>query len=428
MMIKAFEKTCCQNADKLAFVCGKKEITYARLQQDIYRAENLLAAQGLSAGDKVLLFVLPSYAFYVLLFACIRYGVNVVVMDSYRGFGRIRRVMRENKIARVFCNNATAPLCGLLGKGVKRINISKYERYPNNPRQQHEVCDGLTVLTTFTSGTTGAPKSIHRTRNDLAEQIKLVSDNVQINATDVVWSNLPIYVLFVVYCGMTCVIDRRISSRRLGMLGVTAVLASISAMLGMRKSAPGVQKLYFGGALLYPNQAAQLQSKFPNAKVGYVYGASECVLIAKGDIEHYLVHNNALETTVQGIRVWIKDADAYGVGRVCAQGRVVLTDDGTMVGSDLGYIDKYGLHIVGRAQYSRMGCYNYLTDMRLLAENPKVKKGFSFIYNDKIWFCYQGRLSHKSADVQYVRFLKIPMDAKHRTKPNYTRLISRIAK
>lgn len=427
MMIEAFIQNCQRNGDKTAFVSGSRRASFSRLLGDVYRTVNLLSDKGLAPGDRVLLLVLPSYEFYVLLFACIYYGVNVTVMDSYRDPGRIRRVIKQNGINRVFCNRTTALLCALLCKGSERINISGYRKYPDTPRS----CDGRAdrvVLTTFTSGTTGDPKPVERTVADLAEQIRVVSDNMEISVTDVVWANLPIYALFVVYSGMTCVIDRHMTPGRLQKHGVTAALASISSLLSVKGSAPGVQKLYFGGALLYRRQARALQSIFPNAAVHYVYGASECVLMAKGTLEHYLAHENALQSMIKGVELSIQEPDEHGVGRICARGRVVLTADHVMIGNDLGYIDGDGLHVVGRRQYSRPGCYNYLTDQRLLDQNPYVTKGFSLLYRDKLYFCYEGRLSKKQENVIYVRFGRLPMDAKHKTKPDYARLIGYISR
>ncbi len=426
-MIETFVKTCQNNADKTAFISGKRHVDFSRLLSDVYRTVNMFSDMGLARGSRVLLLVLPSYEFYVLLFACIYYGINVVVMDSYRDAGRIRRVIGQNGITHAFCNRKTAPLCMAMRLGVERINVSRYTSYPDTPTPPDSGAERV-VLTTFTSGTTGDPKPVERTLADLQAQIEVVSRNIEITSTDVVWANLPIYTLFVVYAGMTCIIDRRVDPKRLDALGVSAVLASISSLLSVRGCAARVRRLYFGGAVLYPAQAKKLQTTFPSAEVNYIYGSSECVLMAKGTLAHYIAHGNAMQSGIDGVELSIKDCDPGGVGRICARGRVVLTPDHTVEGSDLGYIDEHGLHIVGRAQYSRPDCYNYLTDMRLLSQNPGVKKGFSFLHGDRLYFCYQGRLAHREDGVTYIRMRKIPMDAKHKTKPDYARLIEQVVR
>ena len=212
-MINKFIKVCKDNRDKTAFVCGKRRISFSQLLTDVLKTVSLFEERGVARGECVLLFVLPSYEFYVLLFACIYYGVNVVVMDSYRDLGRVKRVMADNKIGRVFCTSLTR-LAGLaLGSDVEMINISGYRRL--SASSSPASTDGKrVVLTTFTSGTTGTPKPIDRSIDDLARQIDVVSKNIKIDEGDVVFASLPIYVLFVVYSGLTCVISKRISKRK----------------------------------------------------------------------------------------------------------------------------------------------------------------------------------------------------------------------
>ncbi len=424
-MIDTFIQTCLKNADKTAFVIKNQRISFFQLLRDVYRMVNLLKAAGLAKGSRALLLVPPSYPFYVLLFSCIYSGVNVVVPDSYHSFASIRNIMAKNAISHVLCCDLTALLCAALGKDVQCINVSRYKHFGDTPSLPERDPQN-TVLTTFTSGTTGTPTPVNRTAADLAAQIEVVSANMEISQNEIVWANLPIYVLFVVWCGMTCIIDRRVTAKRLQKLDVSAVLASISSMLAIRGSAPCVKKLYCGGALLYPNEVQQLQRIFPHATAHYVYGATECVLMAKGTLSHYLAHSCALQSPIEGVELSFADVDAYGVGRICAKGKVVLTPDHAMVGGDLGYMDEHGLHVVGRAKYCSPGCYQYLTDMQLLFQNPRVKKGFSFLHEGKIYFCYQGRLSQRKEGIVYVRMHKIPMDAKHKTKPDYAQLIARV--
>jgi acyl-coenzyme A synthetase/AMP-(fatty) acid ligase len=183
---------------------------------------NLIKSQGISKESKILLLVTPSYDFYVLLFACIYYGVNVVVMDSYKDFERIRKIMADNEIRLVFCNRWTRFAKFKFGPDIKFINISGYYKH-SDTSEAANIDKNKIVLTTFTSGTTGDPKPIERSIKSLAEQIDIVSRNIEINDGEIVYAGLPIYVLFVVYSGLTCVISKRINKEELYRLGVTAV-------------------------------------------------------------------------------------------------------------------------------------------------------------------------------------------------------------
>ena len=421
-MINKFIKTCKDNGDKTAFVCGERKVSFATLLSDVFKMVNLIKSKGISKESKVLLLVMPSYEFYVLLFACIYYGVNVVVMDSYKNFERIRKIMADNEIKSVFCNRLTRFAKFKFGHDIEFINISDYYKYPN-ASESANVDKNKIVLTTFTSGTTGNPKPIERSIEGLEKQIDIVSKNIEINDGEIVYAGLPIYVLFVVYSGLTCVISKKINKEELYRLGVTAVLAPISKLLGVKGELPFIKKLFFGGAMLYAKEAQRLKSAFPFAKSAYIYGASECVLMARSTLEHYLAHDFALKYGIDGVELTIVEQDNNGIGRIKAVGDVVLTEDREFVGNDIGYFDKYGLHIVGRSRYSSADHYNYVEDNRLLRENPKVKKGFSFAYKGRRYFCYQGRLSNEYSDIICVKFRKLPMDPKHKTKLDYVKVI-----
>lgn len=426
-MIHEFIETCRNKGEKPALIDGSHRVTFLQLLNDVYKMANLLRSAGIPRDSKVLLLVLPSYRCYVLLLACIYCGINVVVMDSYKDIGRIRRVMEGNGIQRVFCTRTTALLKGALGRDTVFIDVSAFYDYPPTPSP---VCDEpeKVVLTTFTSGTTGEPKPIHRSIRALKKQIEVVSGNISVEDSDVAYVSLPIYVLFVLFKGVTCVITPKIRVRELEQLGVNTVLAPIAKLIRLKGSLPCIKKLYLGGAALRSADGRKLLQTFPNARATYVYGASECVLMAVGDLEHYLAHDFALQYVAQGVQLRIDEPDENGVGCIVATADVVLTPDGQYVSNDIGYMDQWGVHIVGRRKYSAPDCYQYVMDERLLIFNPNVRKGFSFVHDGRRYFCYEGKLSVREPGIIYIKKRKLPMDPKHRTKLDYGKMVEQIQK
>ena len=421
-MINKFIKTCREKGDKTAFVFNKRKISFNALLSDVFRMVNLFKARGISRESKILLLVPPYYEFYVLLFACIYYGINVVVMDSYKNFERTRKTMSEGGIRLVFCNQFTRLLKFKFNSDVEFINVSDYCKFEDSAEPKTADKNKI-VLTTFTSGTTGNPKTINRDIESLEKQIDTVSRNIEINEGDVVYAGLPIYVLFVVYSGLTCVISKKIRKKELCQLGVNAVLAPIAKLLSLKDTLPFVKKLFFGGAMLYTKEAERLKAAFPAAEITYIYGASECVLMAKATLDDYLAHGFAMKYKIDGVELTIEEPDNNGVGRIKAVGDVVLTEDRSFVGNDIGYFDEFGLHIVGRSRYSTEDYYNYVEDNKMLTKNPKVKKGFSFAYKGKRYFCYQGRLSNEYPTLTCIKLRRLPMDPKHKTKLDYVKVI-----
>lgn len=422
-IIDTFIATCRRQGEKDAIISQNRRISFHQLLSDLYRTAALIRAKGLQPGDKALILVPPSYEFYLLMLAGIYCGIDLVAMDSYKNIRAVRAVMGENRISYVFCNSATAILKPLLGKS-RLINVEAYTRFSDAPTP-HETDPNRTVLTTFTSGTTGNPKPIFRSIRDFAEQITIISANIPIDPDAIVYSKLPVYVLFILFSGLTCVISGKIEADYLKNTGVRVMLAPIAQLLAVQFPMPFIQRVAIGGAMLYEREARQLIDTFPNADITYIYGSSECVLMAKAELREF-VHTGALDADISGIQLSLKQTDGNGVGQVSVKGNVVLTDSKEHISSDLGFLDCDGLHIVGRKDFSDEGKYNYLLDAEILSENPRVNRGFSIVKDGNIHFCYEGILSITQPEIHYRRFSKLPMDAKHKTKLNYHKALKKL--
>lgn len=426
-MITRFIKVCEEKQKSTAFIAGNKRISFQKLLSDVYRMANFFIKNGIEKGSKALLYFLPSYDFYVLLFACIYYGVNIVTPDSYKDKQRLARVMEKEKINCVFCKGITNFLRFGFPKGTAFVDVGDYHKYSDKKTQKNDD-ENSVVLTTFTSGTTGEPKPIYRSLAFLKKQIESISQNIDIVDNFVTFGGLPIYALYAVYNGKTCVINRKLQAKQCKKYHADTVFAPIALLLKAKGDFSYVRRVYFGGARLYQRQAKALSAKFPNAKIQYNYGASECALMGMTELNYYLKNDFAIQTIAKDARLFLTEQDEKGVGRICAEGECVLTENKQYHSNDLGYIDEKGLHIVGRKKYSDGGVYNYLLDDEILSKNEKVKKGFSFVYQGKIYFCYEGKIMDKTDGVIYVKFTKLPMDAKHKTKLDYQKTIKILEK
>lgn len=426
-IIDEFIKVCNEKKEKDAFIYKGHGISYKRLLSDMYKTIGMMKAYGMKSGEKALVFLLPSYEMYLLFFAGLFYGINLIVTDSYRSPRGLRRLLKNEEIKYVFCDRSTAFLKPVIGLRQKWIRVKKYEKYASEAYDVKPDLDS-TLLTTYTSGTTGSPKPIRRSLNDLKKQVEVVVDNVTVNTDDIAFSRLPIYTLFIVFKGLTCVVGGKMNSRELKEHKVTAVLAPIAELLESEEEYLFVKKVLIGGATVYPKEIHRLRHLFPKAMIEYVYGSSECVLISKTDIE-YFEKNYAFDKKISGVDVSVEDADENGVGRIRVEGDVVLSDTGIEISNDIGYLDEKGLHIVGRRNYSAVGRYNYLIDREILMRHPEIKRGFSLIYNGVCYFCHEGKKGiPDEGDISFVNFSKLPMDYKHRTKLNYGKALEIIKK
>ena len=146
-MINEFIETCKKNKDKVAFIFKKKSVTFGRLLDDVYKMVNYFKSKNLMPKNRVLLYFTPSYDFYVLIFACVFYGINIVVLDDYKNFKKIRETMVANKIDKVFFNKNTILLKSLFLKGTKGYCVSDYKRCLNSENVPN-IGIKSTILTT----------------------------------------------------------------------------------------------------------------------------------------------------------------------------------------------------------------------------------------------------------------------------------------
>lgn len=426
-MIKTFINTCIEKNEKTAFIINDKSISFNTLLDDVYKTVNLFEKNGLKRGDKALLLVLPSYQFFVLTFACIYYGINLHILDSYKDKNRIIETIEDFNIKTIFCDNLTRFSKVIFPQNAKFVNVSKLKNCESLPLTPNRD-ENLTVLTTFTSGTTGKPKPIERSISFFKEQCQTVLNNVKCKDSSIVYGGLPIYALFTVYNGVTCCWNKKPTEKLFQKHKIDTVYAPIASLLKINKSCNTVKQTYMGGAKLYSNEIEKLVKTFPNAKPSYVYGASECAIIGITDLDYYRANHLAIKTIAKGVEINLINKDKNGVGNVLVNGTGVLNKKTGFLSNDLGYFDQSGLHIVGRSKYSKVDAYNYLLDDEILRLNPKIFRGFSFCYEEKIYFCYQGRLSNAKDGVIFVKFRKLPMDEKHKTKLDYTKTINLIKK
>ncbi|MFA6661813.1 MAG: AMP-binding protein [Bacilli bacterium] len=422
-MINKFINTCLINKNKKAFDY-KKAKTFRDLHDDTLKCIDMFKIKGIKEHDKAVLFITPSYTFYVLLLASICYHLNIIVLDSYRNKKNTELI---KKVDYIFVNNKTKFLsyC-FFNKNIRRFNVSGFNQYSNTSYNYLQTTNDI-VLTTYTSGTTGTPKKITRTINDLSNQFEIILSNINIDSNDVVIGMLPIYTLLAIVNGNTTVLTRKITSKAINKYNVAIVLAPIAKLLKVKSPIRNLKKIYCGGAILYKAETEKIKYIFCNSVITYIYGASEGVLIGKTTINEYVKQIFSFNYNINGMKIEIVNKNFDGVGEIVVSGLAVLGVKTHFTG-DIGYIKDNMLHIIGRLKYSNLEkrFYNYQIDEETREENPRAKKVFSFYYNGNYYIVYKGKLDKKNKNYLYIKLYKIPTDNKHKTKLNYKKVIDKI--
>ena len=421
-MVKSFIEQCNKNKYKDAFRYIKnsklKSKKYHQLLEDIYRFCNLFTHNNLKPNDKVIVFVKPSYEFYCLMFAGIMYGINIIVIDSFKHRLKLNQMIKISNAKYVFVNNSTFLIANFLFKGLKKINVSKYFKYNSKSFEPSEDLNRI-ILTTFTSGTTGVPKIINRSFTDFLNQINIIKKSYTFNSHDVVVSMLPIYVLFSLFNGNTTCIIKEINNKNLNMLKADILLGKISEILRIKEQILNIKEVYLGGAYIYKQEAKKILSTFPNSKVNYTYGASEGVVIGVNTIDDY--YQNTRFKIVDGLDVEIYDA-VNNIGEIVISGESVITTKKKHYTGDIGYLKEGYVHIVGRKKYSSLEneFYNYSYDQKM-RDLYNLDIAFSIYYNGQIYVFSDKHINKEG----FINVNKMPYDLKHKTKADYSTLIDK---
>lgn len=160
------------------------------------------------------------------------------------------------------------------------------------------VKDETPALITFTSGSTGQPKGIVRSHGFLMAQHRALESALSLEAGQIDLITLPVFVLANLASGVTSVLadtdlakpgsaDAGAVGNQVEEEGVTRTAASpafLRRLLDRPDSLKSFDRVYTGGAPVFPPLLDALKSANPSSKVFAVFGSSEAEPIAH--IEH----------------------------------------------------------------------------------------------------------------------------------------------
>jgi acyl-CoA synthetase (AMP-forming)/AMP-acid ligase II len=258
-------------------------------------------AAGLRPGDRALVVHPISIGLYAVLIGLFRLGATALILDPSAGREYLDRCCRLAN-PRGFIASPKAHLLRLLSGGIRRIPIKLIVREQNRgeERERIEPCtDDTPALLTFTSGSTGEPKAALRTHGFLLAQHRVLADSLKLRAGAIDLTTLPVFVLSNLASGVTSLLPDA-DLRRPGAIDPAPVLRQITmhrpasiiaapAFLDRLMSAPpvsfdGVERIFTGGAPVFPRLLRRLHAIAPQATITAVYGSTEAEPIAHIDL------------------------------------------------------------------------------------------------------------------------------------------------
>lgn len=287
-----------------AIIYKNETISFNDFKQQVIATASYFKQKGISAGDRVLIFVPMSIDLYRIALALFYSGATAVFLDEWVDKKRLEECCKIAQ-CKAFIGTWKVKLLAIFSSELRKIPIKLGTGYKKNAtvftnKQSTTLQD--TALITFTSGTTGIPKAAKRTHGFLYEQFKALLEKINPQPGEINMPALPIVLMINLGAGCTSVIPDFKASKpdemdaakiwqQINTYQVQSIVASPFFIKTLAAYAiennianSSLQKIFTGGAPVFPNEAGLYAKAFPNTKIEIVYGSTEAEPISSINI------------------------------------------------------------------------------------------------------------------------------------------------
>ena len=290
-----------RHPERIALAEATRTVTYGELARRVAAGAGHLEALGLKRGQTILVFQPVSIELYEFLLAAFHGGLRVMLADPSAGRDFLSRCC-QRLMPDAFFGSWKAQCLRMSVREMRGIGLAIRSggwfpgaqpwRTDGAPADLVAVDDQEAALVTFTSGSTGVPKAALRSHGFLLAQHRALSRALDFEEGEVDLVTLPVFVLANLASGLTSVLaatdlakpgtpDAAAISAQCGKFRVTRCAASPAFFEGLLAGGlPRFQKLYTGGAPVFPDLLRRLGDALPAASIYAVYGSTEAEPIA----------------------------------------------------------------------------------------------------------------------------------------------------
>ena len=236
---------------------------------------------------------------YVSLLSCLHAGLTVVFVDPSASRETIRRSLELIEVEG-FIGVAKAHLLRLTIPEIQSIPIKFHTTgfvpgstgfKPHSSTESIAPCKVNAehpALVTFTTGSTGQPKAVSRSHGFLLAQHAALQESLDLVEAEVDLVTLPVFAIANLASGMTSVIadtDLRYPARadssaiqsQFEHFQITRSAASPAFFEKLHRDGmfPPFQKIYTGGAPVFPHRLMEIEDTHPDTSITIVYGSTE---------------------------------------------------------------------------------------------------------------------------------------------------------
>ncbi|MEO8820602.1 MAG: AMP-binding protein [Ginsengibacter sp.] len=312
--------------DRIAIIDKKNQVTFFDLEQQVNNTANYFFKKGIKQGDRVLVFVPMSIDLYRIVLALFKIGAAAVFLDEWISKKRMEECCKVAQCS-VFIGIPKARFLSFFSLELKQIPIHLGKKYISglkNNLSGTSVKWEDTALITFTTGSTGIPKAAKRTHIFLRHQFDVLIQKMNPRPGEVSIPALPIVLLINLGAGCTSLItdfkarkpklmNAKKILNQINFYKVNSIVASPFFIKELAKCAirqrielPLLQKIFTGGAPVFPSEAKIYRQAFPGTEIEIVYGSTEAEPISSINIEK-LIKENSL---AKGLNVGKPDDNA----------------------------------------------------------------------------------------------------------------------
>lgn len=472
---------------KMAIIHKNEKITYSELAKDVKQYAQSFLEQGLQKCDNVLIFVPMTVELYKILAAIFYIGAVAVFVDAWADKNRLNQALMIVP-CKAFIGCPKAFILKLFSEKIRKVPLNFVSKHIKKAKKSHpieSVCLRDTALITFTTGSTGLPKAAKRTHEFLLEQHYVLKKHLSPKDNDVDLASLPIFVLHNLACGTTSVIPD-FNPQKPADINPEKILRDIKRYhintsvgsprfyekLAEYSEINGLERVFTGGAPVFPKLAKLLQEKFNSTNVEIVYGSTEAEPIASISTKELLDFNGKVQDglyvgkPIENINLkiiepidepvanfeslWLRTGK---IGEICVEGNHVLKEyfnsekaqkynkinyNGQIWHrtGDAGYLDEDGkLFLMGRVKnrFEVNGKTVYVFPIEnALLEITGIEIGTVIKKDDEIILCVETTLPKEKLEQELksrgfvfnklVILKHIPRDPRHNSKIDYDKL------
>ena len=384
------------NHDKVAVYAGDRNYSYADLVNHSARYANSLADLDLRPGDRVCACIDKSIDNIFLYLACLRAGIVYQPLNPAFQPAEVDYYLADASPAMVVCSTVNEDWVRAAAEsmGIERVLALDRDGTGTLPAAAGSSdsefttrwCDGSELACLlYSSGTTGRPKGIKLSHDNLTANVRTLVDLWGFTPADVLIHALPLFHVHGLFVALGCVLSAGASlhllekfdtGKIIGLLPEATVLMGVPTFYTRLLQSPGLTEAACSSMRLFIcGSAPLLEDTFNQFKrqTGHAilerYGTSETGMSTSNplqgerragavgtplpDVLIKIVDDKGDEVVEDGIgEIQIKGPNVFsGYWNLDAANRAAFTDDGYFRTGDLGKRGADGyIRIVGRAK------------------------------------------------------------------------------